>query len=142
MARSYIEHISKNIVNPVVIAKHHSIVNNIVSSNPISILYCVILSINLCFPGIENMSSVLGGGFGYNIGGNQARADIRTLQTRVDALTKTVDGLKGLLLTLNPDKSEAINAYFSDTDATTTPPPPPPVPAPRPVNPAVNRVRP
>jgi hypothetical protein len=142
LARSYIEHISKNIVNPVVIAKHHSIVNNIVSSNPISILYCVILSINLCFPGIENMSSVLGGGFGYNIGGNQARADIRTLQTRVDALTKTVDGLKGLLLTLNPDKSEAINAYFSDTDATTTPPPPPPVPAPRPVNPAVNRVRP
>jgi len=88
------------------------------------------------------MSSVLGGGFGYNIGGNQARADIRILQTRVDALTKTVDGLKGLLLTLNPDKSEAINAYFSDTDATTTPPPPPPVPAPRPVNPAVNRVRP
>jgi len=89
------------------------------------------------------MSSVLGGGFGYNIGGNQARADIRILQTRVDALTKTVDGLKGLLLTLNPDKSEAINAHFSSTDGTTTtvaqaPPPP----TPRPVNPAVNRVRP
>lgn len=142
MARSYNEHISKNIVNPVDIARHHSIVNNIVSSNPISTLYCVILSINLCFPGIENMSSVLGGGFGYNIGGNQARTDIRTLQTRVDALTKTVDGLKGLLLTLNPDKSEAINAYFSDTDATTTAAQAPPPPTPRPVNPAVNRVRP
>ena len=88
------------------------------------------------------MSSVLGGGFGYNIGGNQARADIRTLQTRVDALTKTVDGLKGLLLTLNPDHAEAVNAYFSGTDATTPAPAPPPPPTPRPVNPATNRVRP
>ena len=91
------------------------------------------------------MSSVLGGGFGYNIGGNQARTDIRTLQTRVDALTKTVDGLKGLLLTLNPDHAEAINTYFNNADGTTTAtpaPPPPPVPTPRPVNPAVNRVRP
>jgi hypothetical protein len=88
------------------------------------------------------MSSVLGGGFGYNIGGNQARADIRTLQTRVDALTKTVDGLKGLLVTLNPDKTEAINTYFSGTDGTNTAAQAPPPPTPRPVNPATNRVRP
>jgi hypothetical protein len=54
------------------------------------------------------MTSVING-FGYN-GGNQLRVELRNLTTRVDTLTTSLNSLKELLLTLHPDKTDAINA--------------------------------
>lgn len=91
------------------------------------------------------MTSVLFSSGGYNIGGNQLRVELRALEGRVDTLSKALMNMKELLTSLNPDQANAINTHFN---AIVNPPPanavqqPPPSEAPRPVNPAVNRVRP
>ena len=93
------------------------------------------------------MSSVLGSGYGYNTGGNQLRTELRTLTTQVSTLTTHVSSLKVLLLTLNPDKAETINAHFDGWSATpgqaTGATPSSPFPSrPPPANPAASRIRP
>lgn len=93
------------------------------------------------------MTSVLFSSGGYNIGGNQLRVELRTLQGRVDTLSKGLMSMKDLLVSLNPDQAEAINKHFDDivnppSANTVQQPALPPPQASRPVNPAVNRVRP
>ena len=89
------------------------------------------------------MTSVLYSSGGYNVGGNQLRTEIRTLQTRLDTLTSGLNGLKDLLNTLNPENAEAINAYFANFGAPSSATLPPPLPArPPPLPAAANRVRP
>jgi len=92
------------------------------------------------------MSSVLGSGYGYNAGGNQLRTELRTLTTQVSTLTTRVSSLKDLLLTLNPEKADAINAHFDNTSSNpqgTVATPVTPLPSrPPPANPAATRIRP
>ena len=89
------------------------------------------------------MTSVLYSSGGYNVGGNQLRTEIRTLQTRLDTLTSGLNGLKDLLNTLNPENTEVINAYFTNLGVPSSSTLPPPLPArPPPLPAAANRVRP
>lgn len=102
-------------------------------------IVCVLFFNYLYCPGVENMTSVMGSGFGYQTNGNQVRIELRTLTNRIEQLTTTLSSVKEYLIAQQPDKKVEIDALFNPTPVTNTVVP---VEAPRVVNPAVNRFRP